>query len=149
VNVLTMDSEAKVAILDGDRALSMWPTLQDHFERSLQFAHDDMTYKNILAGVLDGTLLLLVVHRDGEVVGSAALEVAELRDHRVLHCLHFAGRDLLDWGDTFVLNWEKVAHVVKCDRISIKGREGWAREARRYGFKHSYTVMHKDIGVST
>lgn len=135
-----------ISVIEGDVALGYWPILKDHFQASLEVAHDDMTHHNLLAMIMDGSLMLLVIHKDLELVGSACLEVVQLRKHKVLHCMHFAGDDLDAWADEWMITWKLLAKELGCDRITIKGREGWAKYARALGFEHTYTVMHYDLG---
>lgn len=145
VQIHKRDAGTMISVIDNDTAIALWPKLRSDFQRSLEAAHDDMTDHNLMAGILDGRMIPMVICVDDEIVGSALLEIAQLRKHKVLHCIHFAGDDLEVWVDEWMETWKELARELGCDIISIKGREGWARYARKHGFKHTYTIMHLEV----
>lgn len=139
------DKGTMISVIDNDTAIGLWPTIGEHFKRSLEAAHDDMTEHTLLAMTLDGRLIPLVICHDDVIVGSALLEIATFKTKRVLHCIHFAGDEMELWVDEWMETWKALARELGCNVISIKGREGWARYARKHGFKHTYTIMHLEV----
>ncbi len=134
-----------IALIEPEHVLDVWPVIEPHFKASLKWAHDSMTTLDLLSGLLAGRLYLLLIMEGDAIVGSSCLEVAELRDKRVCHAIHFAGRNLDHWVDVFMEVWQRAAYELGCDEISIKGRPGWARYAKKLGFEHEYTIMKKQI----
>ena len=131
--------------MDPERAYQMWPDIGEYVDRALAYSHDDTTQFNIMAGILNERMICAVITIDHEIQGVGILEVAQLRNHRVLHCPIFSGDDLESWVEEWMDVWVAIARELKCDRVTIKGRQGWARYAKRFGFEHQYTMMSLDI----
>lgn len=133
------------SVIDPSSAVAMWPDISHFADDALEFAFDGMKAEDVLSWIVSGRLVLVVLTRDQEIIASMTLEIVE-RDHeKICHCLTFAGDDLESWIDQWLDIWETIARELGCQKITIKGREGWARYARRLGFQHMYTSMFRDL----
>lgn len=145
IQVREEEAEPQFAVIPADKAFEMWPYINEHFDRALEHAYDNLPAEHVLARVLTGELYLMVVTRDADIVASFTFERVQNRAGATLHCMTLAGEDVDWWVDPFIATWKKLAREMGCNRISIKGRRGWERYAREKGFKHMYTIMHQEL----
>ncbi len=133
------------SIIEPESAVKMWPDIEHFANEALEFAFDGMKTEDLLSWIVTGRLVLVVLTRDQEIIASMTLEIVEHEHEKICHCLTFAGEDLESWVEQWLDIWEMIARELGCQKITIKGREGWARYARRHGFQHMYTSMFRDI----
>ena len=129
-----------------DEARERWPEVEHFVDMAMQHSYGDMTTKDVLERVASGNLLMLVAMVGDEIRACFCLELVERFTGKTCHCMILAGSGIDDWIDTWMACWREVALQYGCDRLTIKGRPGWARYAKhKFGFKHLYTVMSLDI----
>ena len=126
-------------------APKIWPMVEQYAAAALEHAFDGMTSEKILDYVLDDVLILVVITYDGEIVASATLEIDENENGKSCHCLTIGGEGIDFWIAEFMEVWRAIAREQGCDAITLKGREGWARYARKLGFQHQYTQMRMAV----
>jgi hypothetical protein len=141
----TAEDEISICMLEGQYAKQLWPDLEQYAQDALVHSFDDMTAADILHWIVSDRLQLLVVTIGNRIVGAGTLEIVERASGRICHCMTFAGEDLEQWEADWMMIWERVARAHGCNQITIKGREGWARYAKRLGFEHVYTTMVKRL----
>lgn len=137
-----VDDMVEVALIPADMVAGYWSNVEEYARRALEFAFDGMTVETVLERIVKGNLILVVCTVNGEIKASMTIEVCELPVGRIAHCMTLAGDDLESWVDEFVDTWKSIGKALNCDYITIKGRAGWERYARKYGFKHMYTNMY-------
>lgn len=142
----TDDQLVHVQHIEADQVRRRWPGVELMVERAMEHSFSDTTTDDILARLVDGSLMMIVITREERPISVMCLEFVERLSGRTCHCMILAGESMETWIDQWMVTWWQVAADYGCDKISIKGRPGWARYAkRRYGFKHQYTVMSLDI----
>lgn len=151
VNAQTQTAEdpIRISLLEPADAKKIWHNVVQYADDALRHSFDDMTPEDILHWIISDRLLLLVVTIGDKIVGAGTLEIVERKSGRVCHCMTFAGEDLDRWESDWLEIWERVARAHGCNQLTIKGREGWAKYARkRLGFQHVYTTMVKRLEPS-
>ena len=129
-----------------ERARDLWPSIEHHAEMALSHAFDDMKPEHILGWILKDVLVLVIVTIDDKITASMTLEMVETKRGKICHIMTLGGSDMETWVDEWLKVWIAIAREQGADWITIKGREGWARFARRRGFEHEYTQMQLYIG---
>lgn len=79
--------------------------------------------------------------------GERSLAITEIIDHpraRVLHVWMAAG-DMEELFDALYPRVEAFARFHGCDRITMVGRIGWQRAAKRIGFQDTHVAMTRMI----
>ena len=136
----------KVCAVPAELAGEYWPNVERFATMALEHAADDMSTNDILERIVDGSLILVVVtDEDDQPIASMTLEIVNKPTGRICHCMTLAGVDLEKWVETYIRVWRAVAVELQCDRITIKGRAGWSKYAKRHGFKHQYTIMSLEV----
>ncbi len=134
------------ANIDPANAQELWPELADHADRALQFAFDGMTNEHVLEWILTGRLILVVITVADKITASLTIEVCDNDDARTCHIMTIGGDNMEAWVHDWLPIWQRIAADQGCDYLTIKGREGWARYARKYGgFEHMYTQMRLKV----
>lgn len=142
------NGSVQVAAIPADLALEYWSNVEDYARRALEFAFDGMTVETVLDRIVRGNLILIVVTVEGKIKASMTIELVDLPIGRIAHCMTLGGEDLESWVDEFVETWKLLGEALGADYITIKGRAGWERYARKFGFQHMYTNMYLKIGDS-
>jgi hypothetical protein len=138
----------RVVAVPGHMAQEYWPNVERFANQALEYACDGMTVQTVLEMIVDGRLILIVVtDANDEPIASMTFEVVQQARRKICHCMTLGGDDLEQWVETFVGVWRAVALELGCDAVTIKGRAGWERYAKRFGFEHQYTIMTLPIGV--
>ncbi len=122
-----------------------WPNVREYADRALQHAFEDVTPEDILRDLVKDLKILVVITLDDEIKAALILQIDELPAGRNCHVMLAGGEDMLKWTEEWLGIWESIAREQGCKFMTLKGREGWARYARRYGFKHGYTQMFKEL----
>lgn len=135
----------EVAAVHPDLAKKLWPDLEQHADAALKHAFDGATPNQVLEAIMAGRLLLLVMTVNDEIYASATFELSEHCNGKTLHCLTIGGEYMEFWIEEFMHVFKRLARELDCKYITFKGREGWARYARKLGFKHYYTQMIQEV----
>ena len=138
----------QVAAIPAELAEEFFPNVEEYAIRALNHAYDGMTVETLIKRIIEGNLILVVVTVEGEIRASMTVELCEIPMGRIAHCMTLSGDDLESWVDEFIDTWKALGEALDCDAITIKGRAGWERYARRYGFKHMYTNMYLPLSKS-
>ena len=122
-------------------AYDIWPDVEEYATAALTHAYDGMTEEYILTRIIEGRLLLVLMTMGDKICAAATLEIATNKKGRALHCLTMGGENMDGWIHDYMQVWKRIAKENGCKYLTFKGREGWARYARRLGFEHQYTQM--------
>ena len=143
---LAVDNEPyQFCTIAPEDVLKVWPECEPHVEKALQHAYDDMTPTQVLGMILTNRLQLVLVTKGSQVVASMTFEICEYASGKVCHIMTVSGDDMEQWVNEFVGVWKAIGIETGCSYLSIKGREGWARYAKKHGFKHGYTYMRLEL----
>ncbi len=134
------------AMIDPTNARELWPEIEQHAQMALEFAFDSMTAEHVLQWIVSGRLILVVITVDGAIKASLTIEICDNDDARLCHIMTIGGENMEAWVHDWLPIWKAIGQEMGADYITIKGRAGWARYARRYGnFEHMYTQMRLKI----
>ena len=145
VEKLTVTTPAyEFASLTPQQTVQYWPVLGPIIDRALENDYDQTTSHQVLGKILVNELTLIVVQKDGKIIAAMTIEYVNFKE-KICHCMTFSGDDMEGWVDEFIDIWRKLGAEIGCRYLSIKGRKGWQRYAKRFGFKHAYTQMYIDL----
>jgi len=107
---------------------AVWPKVKDWLEQACHRSGDQETIEGLYQMVRGGRGYILV-ELDG---GAAILQ----RDADYCHIVSMGGKDLLKQVPALMSVWRHIADATGCVGLSLKGRKGWARVLRPYGFSY-------------
>jgi len=55
------------------------------------------------------------------------------------------GKNADTWLDEWYNQIVPIAKDQGCVRLSVNGRKGWEKKLSKYGFKHAYTTLHREL----
>ncbi len=147
MNILTQHEKHNIGFVAvaPQNARAIWPSIEHHASAALKHSTDGMTTKQILEWIVQDRLILVVITRNNKIAASATMEMAANLNGKSCHIITMGGDDMDDWLEQFIEVWEKVAIEQGADYLTMKGRKGWQRATKPFGFEHEYTQMKKDL----
>ena len=135
----------KFAVVPSHLVEGIWDSVKRFVISALEFCYDDTTEYDLKQSIINNILLLVVITDNDKIVSSVTIEVSQLNGVKVCHIMTLGGEDIDSWINQFMRVWKAIAREQGCDFISMKGRPGWSRYAKKHGFTHQYTQMIQDI----
>lgn len=131
----------------GEIALELWPALVPFINRAAHY-HPFLDQAGLKLLVSRGYTTIFVAVEGDAVMGFAAVEVVQYPSHRVANIIFAGGAygflgPLTSGLMDMIEAW---ARANECGALSLTGRPGWTRLARRHGWKCQQQVMvHKEL----
>ena len=120
-----------IDLIPQSEAARVWPKVRKWIRRACQRSGNTGAAETLRRAVLSDSSHSLIVFRDGgNICGAGILELAGDR----LHVASLGGELPDGWKDT---TWDfllSAAHYCRVKRISLRGRRGWERAIRAWGF---------------
>ncbi len=89
-----------------------------------------------------GILCINVLTDDGvQSVARCVIDVVDTNEGQMLRVISLTGTDMQLWLDELVMILRNCAEDNDCVGVTFTGRNGWARELDRYGFKTVQRIM--------
>lgn len=104
-----------------------WPRVKDWIATACRRTGDVENPDDLLAKCKSGDRLMVLI-------GDSAACIME-KDGEFLHITSLGGRGFLRHVPDLVPVWRKMAGLIGCTGLSLKGRRGWERVLQPYGFK--------------
>lgn len=143
--MIAVNDTIKFAVVPSHLVNDIWDSVKRFVISALEFCYDDTDEFDLKQAIINNKLLLVVITDNDKIVSSVTIEVSELRGKKVCHIFTLGGEDIDTWINQFMEVWRAIALEQNCDFISMKGRPGWQRYAKKHGFTHQYTQMIQDI----
>jgi hypothetical protein len=133
-----------IAYIPADNAKDTWHTIEPLVQKSLRGIESEVTPADILEGVIDRNLMLLVVEPN-DPIGVIILS------HKRTPQIAFLEIDLI--GGTDMAKWMTEAHnaiilIAKklgVSKVKALGRKGWHKHAAALGFQPKRTLFEMEI----
>jgi hypothetical protein len=137
MNVQTTEPAPNLAseIIDLMSNLLRW---QDHIEAAMAHVYDMYTFNDVVASVLRGERQF---HDFGDAC--AIMEVCQFSQWSSYHVFVACGNMRTLKQNESVING--IAKSIGCKYMSLSGRIGWPRALKENGWKHTMSVLHKEV----
>lgn len=142
---LVNDQVIAFNVIPSEDAEQFWPNVREHCQAALVATFVDIPVERILELIVDGSIILVVVTIDDEIKASMTCEIIDTAAGKSCHIVTIGGEDLEQWAGEWLPVWIQIAREQGCNALTVKGREGWSRIGRRFGFEHQFTQMKLDI----
>ena len=93
--------------------------------------------ERVYQAIDDGVVLPVGIHIDGCLAALMTLE-KDAQECRVITCV---GEQMEAWLDEWMDLLFSVAREHGCSRVRVRGRPGWLRKLKGYGFKPNYVDL--------
>jgi len=122
-----------------------WEDISPFIQMGLDYAQNELDLDDVYQGIQENRIVPVVMGYGKEILAVVTMEVVNKPQKRIMTLMTAGGTDLDDWLDEFMDVAEQLAKGQKCDAIYINGRKGWERKLKRYGYKHSYAVLTREL----
>ncbi len=92
---------------------------------------DFSSFKVVERAVLDGKMLLWLVHQDKKIAAAVITQITSTEWRKVLSIVACSGKDMDEWLP-LITDIEKFAGSEGCHAVRIIGRHGWERKLPQY-----------------
>ncbi len=137
--------DSQVKILDGNMVADNWahfgPWIMSTMEHDLEPIDAVQTMQFLRAD----KWICLGAYVQGELAGIALCSLSYLQCCVALEVKALAGEDFDRWIEPMWVALKLAAHSHKCRRIYLRGRMGWIRRIRSYGFRPVSVTMAFDL----
>lgn len=125
----------------------VWPQILDQVERGLRHAAGDtITADHILRSILQGDMILWVVHEGDNVTAAIILEVIQHPAKKTLAVVLIAGRDFHGWCEQVNQMIRDFADLIGVDSVESVSRRGAAKWLESLGWRRKAIVMEQPNG---
>lgn len=125
----------------------VWPMASKFIEMALEHSHGEIDIDKMKQQLIDGELIMLVVHDDDEPIAAVVMDKRQLQCGKdILFIVTVGGTDVDKWGDELIPLLDVIAIEHGCEAIYGAGRPGWQRLMKNQGYELAYTVMYKKVG---
>lgn len=145
-------SQYIISAIPADYVEMMWPTLEPHIQAGIDHSNGELDILEIRAGLMNKAILGLAVNRVPDANGNSELVCLLTLEKRifpsgkkVLNVTTAGGKELNHWKDKALEAIYSIGREHEQDEVYIVGRQGWARELKKDGFKHIHTVIGRPL----
>lgn len=121
-----------------------YPFVQKYLSASTQLSDGCFTPEDILQSLKNKEMQLWVVSCKSIIHCAIITEVKQFPHQKHLNIL-FLGGDEMDKWIHLIEDMINRAKNNGCDAVKIYGRKGWEKALSKFGFKHSHTVLKRDL----
>lgn len=134
-----------VTYIPSTKVGDIWADVEPLVTRSLRGIEDEVTSADILGGLLDRKLMLLVAHDGDNYKGALILSHKKAPQTSFIEIDLVGGYDMATWMTTAVNVVKVIAKAFGVSKVKALGRTGWHKHAAVTGFKPKRTLFEMEI----
>ena len=135
-----------ITALFPDDAEKLRPILAPLIEPAIAYDNNDLSVDEVIKRISEDRLrALLVLDENAEPVALQTMEVVQEGDVKILNLVTTAGDRLDEWVDDLEQALEVFACDWRCDVIQTRGRPGWFRKLKKFGYEPLFFVAQKKV----
>jgi hypothetical protein len=132
-------------LIPHEHVLNVWPDVAGMFERATRTTNGRFDKLSVLDELLDNHISLWVVYEDNKPVASLTTRVIPYRAYKSLSIDWVGGHKMNDWLDEVMQTLKNYAKDQDCSRLEGRGRSGWTRALKKYGWKPDYIAVELEL----
>ena len=122
-----------------------WDWVEPLISVALEYTMGEYDTSHVLERIKEGAIIALIIKDETGAIAVLTLEIVDMPLKRIVNVMTAGGKDMHKWLDMAMEHIDKLAREVGADQISIHGRVGWLRQLAEYNYKHTYTVLTKEL----
>lgn len=135
-----------ISALFPEDAKEIEPLLRPLIEPAIAYDNNDLTVEEVIERLSKDKLRGLVVLDDNyEAIAFQTMEVVQEGDKKILNLVTTAGERMDEWVDELENALEVFAADWRCDVIQTRGRPGWFKKLKKYGYEPLFFVAQKRV----
>jgi len=132
-------------LIPHEHVLNVWPDVAHMFERATQTTHGRFDKLNVLDELLDNHISLWVIYEEDQPVASLTTRVIPYKAYKSLSIDWLGGNKMSQWLDQVMDTLKNYAKDQGCSRLEGRGRSGWTRALKKYGWKPDYVAIELEL----
>jgi len=135
-----------ISALFPEDAKEIRPLLEPLITPAIAYDNNDLTVDEVIERLSKDTLrALIVLDENHEPLALQTMELVQEGDVKILNLVTTAGERLDEWVDDMEQALEVLACDWRCDVIQTRGRPGWFRKLKKYGYEPLFFVAQKKV----
>ena len=134
--------------IPSEKLPDVWLALLPYIEKALSYANGEQTIEDVYNDILFGNTQLWAVHLGTETQAVGVTRLVQFPKKKVCRVVLFSS-DALDSMMHLWPRFEDWARAEGCQSIDWMGRPGFVKIMKANGYESKYTVMSKDITLSS
>lgn len=122
-----------------------WPMAEPYIKRALDHTSGEFSPADIKAYCKDRIIQLWLVSENERIIAACTTEIINYPQRKHCRVVTLAGSKAVEWTqllDVVLLEWAKQQG---CDAMEAFVRKGYVPVLEKYGYKHQYSVVCKEI----
>lgn len=128
-----------------DNVRVIWPDIYNMVQDALDHGESLTRASTIFDALESRDMQLYVVSKDKEIDAVFITEITNYDDAKVCIVVVLAGTGLDKWLSQVEDTICRFAKSHDCEYVQLKGRRGWVKELKKYGWKESSVTMAKEL----
>ena len=119
----------------------IWSDVRPILEKVLKYNEHTYDMAKVCNDLVSGKQILLCIKDDEEYLACIICDAVEDDGKKILHMPIVCGTRMNEWIDLAHETVPKLARTLGFDMITTKGRKGWTRVLKKYGYDEMYTML--------
>ena len=132
-------------LIPHEHGLNVWPEVADMFDRATRTTNGRFDKLSVLDELLDNHISLWVIYEDNQPVASLTTRVVPYKQYSSLSIDWVGGNKMKHWLDEAMQTLKNYAKDQGCSRLEGRGRSGWTRALKKYGWKPDYIAVELEL----
>jgi hypothetical protein len=132
-------------LIPHDHVLDIWPQVAEMLDKAARTTNGRFDKLSILDELMNNTIELWVVFDDKVPVAALTTRVSPYVEYKTLSIDWVGGSRMRDWIGDAMKTLKSYARDQGCRKLEGRGRSGWIRALKKYGWKPDYTALELEL----
>lgn len=124
----------------------VWRFAEPFVKRALDHTFGEISHEDVLRMVLNRDMQLWMISRsDKRIVGAGTTQIIPYPGQTACRIVTLAGAEFDEWREEAHAFIEVWARAQGCTCMENYVRKGFIPKLKEMGYKHRYSVLHKDL----
>ena len=125
----------------------VWEECKDYIEMGNDKSRQEMNLEDIYKKLSDADMQLWVIFdpKDKEIHSVLTTEIVTYPRKKTCRIVTLGGQNLDDWVEEFLDILEEWAVAHNCMAMETCCRKGFIKKLEKFGYKHTYTILGKEL----
>lgn len=133
-----------ISALPINKVDSAWAYVSPFIKKGLDEGLNECTMEDVKERANSGEVLIIMVE-DNELLCVQTYEIVNRTNKKIMNLFTTGGIKLDSYISELLDVIDNIAKEQNCDSIYTKGRKGWERKLKGYGYNHGYTILEKRL----
>lgn len=136
----------ELAIPTTDMIEQYWHEIEPFIIKAIDESNGELDIPSIKEKIRCKELLISTIFKDKELIAAVSFEVTDFESgKKVLH-INLASGDYMDlWYKDIDSLADQLAKMQGCSEVYIVGRKGWEKQMKHLGYKHTHTIISREV----